>query len=421
MPSINDVVEMAELLRSRSVVAAEDRCISVRNRNAKCSKCVDACIAGAIEVALNKLTIDPGACVGCGACVAVCPTEALVSLDPLQEDLAASIAKALGQSEGIAAIACARMASKQIGDPEKFAVVPCLGRVDEETIVSLAARGVKDIVLVDGTCETCKYGKVSPLVDEAMETAIRLLEALGSDAVVTRDSAFPPEIVAQDDRKVVGASRRRFFSNAGGYAKSAAMTVAEKAVDDALNQSREKKLLTLRDRLGAGKSGRLPTFTADRNMRIMDDLWRLAEAAEERGGAVPGEAGGDPEALGGTEGAAPAFDEEAVIDTRLFGAMDIDPEKCSGCGMCVMFCPTGALAYSTLEEPESDEMRYLEFQASDCTQCCLCTDVCLRRCMTLSSKVRLADLFDFEPQLIEIPKPPKASSILARHHGRSAK
>lgn len=434
MPTINDMMEMAELLRSKSVVAIEDHCVAVRNRNSSCSKCADVCIAQAITVSKNELTINASACVGCGACVATCPTAALVSLDPMDEDLAVSIAQAVQQTgTGTAVIACARMAARQLGDPEKFATVPCLGRVGEALLVALASHGVGDIVLVDGTCSTCKYGRVSPEVDVAVDQAIMLLEAVESDAVVVRSSEFPPEILAKDALAVRGAARRGFFTQAGGYAKNVTMTVAEKAIADALHQNQKQKLHTLRDRLGAGKSGKMPTFEPDRNMRLMDALCRIGEGsgaldalmAEDAGanvgdvGASAGvgsaTAGVGADAGASASGVSASMPPEArAISTRHFGMLDIDAEKCSGCGMCVMFCPTEALKYSTLEEPADEQMRYLEFQAVDCTQCRLCTDVCLRNCMTLSPDVPVRELFDFEPRLLLIPRPKKPVSLFNR-------
>lgn len=396
MPTINDVMEMAELLQTKSVVAVEDHCVAVRNRNATCRKCADVCIADAFTIEKNQLIIDASACVACGACVAVCPTDALVSLDPMREDLAVSVANAVKQAESMAVIACARMASRQVGDPDKFATVPCLGRVTEELLVSLAAHGVEDIVLVDGTCSTCKYGKVSPAVDATVDVAASLLELVESPTIITRCSEFPPELKVADARKAIGAARRGFFTQAGGYAKNVTMTVAEKAVADALHQNQKQKLNTLRDRLGAGKSGKMPTFKPERNMRLLDGLYEIGEATGKLDSLMDGA-------------------DESVVSTRHFATMAIDPQTCSGCGMCVMFCPTEAVKHSTLEEPENEEMRYLEFQAADCTQCHLCTDVCLRSSITLSSEVAASELFDFEPRLLEIPRPKKNSLFTRRH------
>lgn len=417
MPTINDMMEMAELLRSKSVVAIEDHCVAVRNRNASCRKCAEACLAGAVSVAKNEIIIDAGACVACGACVAACPTAALVSLDPMDEDLAVALAGAVKQTgTGTAVVACARMAARQEGDPDKYATVPCLGRVGESLLVALASHGVEDIVLVDGTCATCKYGAVSSLVDVAVDTAATLLEVVDAPVVITRTSEFPPEIRARSIQEARGAARREFFTQAGGYAKNVTMTVAEKAVADALHQNQKQKMHTLRDRLGAGKSGKMPTFAAERNMALMDDLCQIGE----RTGALD-RIMGDGTCAGaeGAEGAeGTGANARLAVTTRHFGVLSIDPQECSGCGMCVMFCPTEAIKYSTLEEPESEETRYLEFQAADCTQCNLCVDVCLRHCIMLSREVEVHELFDFEPRLIEIPRPKKPTSLFNRARNR---
>ncbi|WP_165172915.1 DUF362 domain-containing protein [Adlercreutzia sp. ZJ242] len=423
MPTINDVMEMAELLRSKSVVAVEDHCVAVRNRNASCRLCADACIADAITVGKNELVIDAGACVACGACVAVCPTAALVSLDPMDEDLAVAVAGAVAQTgTGTACVACARMAARQLGDPEKFACVPCLGRVTESLVVGLAAHGIEDIVLVDGTCVTCKYGAVSPAVDETVDAAASLLEAVGAPVVIARASEFPPELLAHDALAVRGAARRGFFTQAGGYAKNVTMTVAEKAVADALHQDQKQKLRTLRERLGAGKSGKMPTFVPERNMRIMDALCQVGERTGALEAIMRAAEEGEAVANAGADAAVAPADAAAlsapVLSTRHFGALSIDAEKCSGCGMCVMFCPTEALKYSTLEEPADEDLRYLEFQAADCTQCRLCVDVCLRHCIQLSREVPVPELFDFEPRLVEIPRPKKPAKLFNRNRNR---
>ncbi len=94
-------------------------------------------------------------------------------------------------------------------------------------IVALAGMGVEDIVLVDGDCTTCKYGAVSAAVDETVESAVRLFEMIGASAIVTRCSEFPREVLAEDERKVIGAARRGFFSQASGIARNVAVTAAE--------------------------------------------------------------------------------------------------------------------------------------------------------------------------------------------------
>ena len=80
--------------------------------------------------------------------------------------------------------------------------------------------------------------------------------------------------------------------------------------------------------------------------------------------------------------------------------------------MCVLFCPTEALKYAKYDEPADEERMYLEFQAADCTQCMLCKDVCLRSCIEVDRHVSLAELFDFEPRLVEIARPENRTDLL---------
>ena len=150
MPSVSDIMEMAELLKVKAIGIEEDKCVVVRNRNATCTKCIDACIRSCISASRNELSIDSAACVNCGACVCVCPTGALSTLEPTVESMAASIASSSDTSSGLAVIACARKASKHEADVERFSEVACLGQVNEALLVSCAASGLVDMVLVDG-------------------------------------------------------------------------------------------------------------------------------------------------------------------------------------------------------------------------------------------------------------------------------
>ena len=222
MPNLVDIVEVAEALESKAVYLASDRCVVVRNRHASCAKCADACPTGSVFAANNVLELDGEGCVACGACTTVCPVEALIPLRPLDEDLASSVASAVAATGGKAVFACARIASKRLADPAKYAEVPCLARMEESVLLGLAARGVEDIVLVDGTCATCKFRSNVPGIDATVASANELMAAQGSDVRVRRASAFPDEVLLEDKRTLLGESRRGFFTSARTRAKDAA-------------------------------------------------------------------------------------------------------------------------------------------------------------------------------------------------------
>lgn len=410
MPSLNDVLEVAELLKSKPVIVAEERCVAVRNRNASCRKCEAGCLAGCIEVGQNSLSIDAGACVNCGACVTICPTGALVGLDPVEEDLVTDTVAAWVRAKEVdqdapVVLSCARAAAWKQTDPALHGTVACLGRVSEATLVALlrAVDAAAPIVLVDGVCATCKFGTVSPLVDEACAGAETLTTAFGVAASIERVSAFPDAVRLAPGEKgssLRGRERRSLISDAKRFAASAAQTAAEKAIADALHQQKPGEP-TLRDRLKVNPHGALPTFTADRNLAVLD---ALCDLASESAPSLSGSPTSNPSGL-------PSDEPDRQLDTRLFGEVSIDAETCTGCGMCAMFCPTGALRFSEVAEPAEEDMRYLEFQAADCTHCLLCADVCLHDSVVVTSQVRLCDLLDFEPRLIAVPKPKKSVDI----------
>lgn len=383
MPSLANIVSVAESLQAGAIAVLPGRCVAVRNRNASCRRCVEACIVDAIVVGDNELSIDASACVNCGACVGACPTSALVGAKPLAEDVAMRLSRAMGLCDGVAVVACARKAARKEGDPERFAELPCLGRVTEEALVALATGGAREVVLVDGDCSTCRYGAASAAVDAAIEGATTLLDAWGLPAPFRRASRFPECVQAFDGQSVRAAERRRFFTRAGTLAKSVARTAAEQALDEMLAQSRQRTIQALRERMLEPGGAASPVEPA-RNLRVLDALC----------------AQGEPDG--------------SKVDTRLFGSVSVDAETCSGCGVCLLACPTGALRRSPLPETGDPSLQAIEFQAADCVQCGLCADVCLRGSIEVSSSVGSDELVDLEPRVIMIPKQLRGASLFRK-------
>ena len=58
---------------------------------------------------------------------------------------------------------------------------------------------------------------------------------------------------------------------------------------------------------------------------------------------------------------------------------------------------------------------YLEFQVSDCVQCNLCADACLKKCIEIVPVVSMGELFDFEPRLVEISAAKKGNKLFNRN------
>jgi ferredoxin len=64
-----------------------DRCAHVRNGVVSCTRCIDACPAGAITSIAEGIEVDPYLCQGGGACAATCPSGAIGYTMPLAESL----------------------------------------------------------------------------------------------------------------------------------------------------------------------------------------------------------------------------------------------------------------------------------------------------------------------------------------------
>ena len=369
MPTVNDIVAVAEALKKKSIAVMRDRCAAVRHRRSSCRKCVEVCPSAAIDVGGNEVTVDAGACVSCGACAGICPTEAFVSIDPTDSDLSGAAVSAMMAADGRAVFACARAASKRRADPSTYVEVPCLPRINEAVMLEAAARGASDILLVDGDCATCKFRDCSRIVDETVSEANNLLATHGSSVEAKRATGFPESLLVEGADSLFGSTRRSFFSDAVGSAKEAAMAAAKVTVTQELGF--EHRDAAIGERLRVGKGGTLPQIRAERHEAAINALDALGSPVVE------------------------------YLESRLFGSVVIDAETCNSCGMCVTFCPTGALRRDGSGKP-GDRLRYIEFQACDCVQCGLCVDVCWKGAVTLSSRVDTNQLFDFEPVVFDL-------------------
>ncbi len=62
------------------------------------------------------------------------------------------------------------------------------------------------------------------------------------------------------------------------------------------------------------------------------------------------------------------------------GKVSLDNSKCTGCGLCVLDCPTRALTVSSGEEADTYQ---LLFRHSLCVACSQCVEVCPEQCLHL--------------------------------------
>jgi Ni,Fe-hydrogenase III small subunit/formate hydrogenlyase subunit 6/NADH:ubiquinone oxidoreductase subunit I len=100
----------------------------------------------------------------------------------------------------------------------------------------------------------------------------------------------------------------------------------------------------------------------------------------------------------------------APVPEGFAGAPEIDPDKCTGCGQCVVTCPTEAL--SVLDAGKEDR-RTLTLDYGDCIFCGLCGPACPYEAISFKGKFELAAknrdalVRDFRFRLSQCERDPK--------------
>lgn len=352
MAAIANILEVLDRLDSAAVSVNQDRCVLVRNRNSACHRCAEACTSGCISFGENGLEVDASLCVGCGTCTTVCPTGALESKSPSDADMLGNCAKVHKKLSNEVVIVCsakARRVSSSI-DLEKCVLVPCLGRVDESLLITMACAGVEKIVLVHDACDACSYRPGKAVARDVAATTKELFEAWDIPCDIEIGELVPVEC-----RQTEGSydSGKR---NALGSLLSQVKETTLDCMKNGDDCKTEKKLQFQR----VTDDGTLPHFVPERRRQLLSVL-----------------AGrGEP--------------QDVMVSTRLWGHVLIDNEKCSSCRMCATFCPTGAI--SKFEDDEGTIG--IEHAPSICVKCRTCESICPEGALELSDDVFAVDLVE---------------------------
>lgn len=357
---IANMIDLIGNISGRSIDVFQERCVSVRNRNADCLRCAEACTSGCIQVLGGQLVVNPVVCIGCSTCATACPTAALCAKNPTDYELLLKCETVSRETCGEAVIICDKVmetASTRI-DRDKVAVVPCLGRIEESLVVALAADGVDRITLVDALCNTCTYHNGFDMASTVVQTADVLLQTWHSNAQVRIAHKLPGHVARKQEAYDHG--RREFFSAVKKQATQAAGTVAVDTIDEKLGTEKPPEE-SIFSKLQVNQEGVLPHFVPDRRDRLLDGLARL----------------GQP--------------DDVLLGTRLWGHVMMDADKCRSCYMCATFCPTGALRKLVYPD-HTDTAHGVGHSPSQCVKCRTCENICMEHAITISDEVFAVDM-----------------------------
>lgn len=354
MSQIMSLITVLQKLESKHIKIHQNRCVAVRNRNATCTKCVDACTSGCLALGEGELTVSPEKCIGCATCATVCPTCAIEANTPDDKQLMKSCYSALKASDNQLVIACEQLlqAADGLYDHDKVVGVPCLGRIEESLLVSLAQERAHSISLVRAKCHACAYSNGEKTAQLVSETTQSLFKAWHIDTEINIIDKLPSWTRLASE-KPYDQSKRSFFEGIKGNTAKTASVVATQSINDALGVDeaapRYEKVMD---------DGTLPHFIPDRRQRLLNSLVEL----------------GQPEDL--------------LLNLRLWGHVEINSDLCSSCQMCATFCPTGALSKFI----DNEGAIGIDHRPSKCVKCGCCVDICPEGALSISEEMFVVDI-----------------------------
>ena len=307
------------------------QCLKLRHKKSGCCLCLENCPLGAISFD-GALQIDHSLCSGCGICANLCPTGVFELKDFPYESLLVPV-----MENSLVEFSCSS-SPQENGDLR----VPCLGYLDAAVLVGAIVRGSQEVRLNITHCEECRFPLGLQVINKSLKQANRILDLFGLPRKILVSAKAPSGGYNPGEGELY--SRRGFFSYLGGKTRSRAAAAMEAVDND--QAAVAKTMVTLNPRLPEKRS------------RLLEHIKKLGQ---------------------------PVVDH-VEVDNLPFAQVEIS-NSCDGCGMCVTFCPSGALrSYG------KEKRQVTDFSLGDCLACGLCSEVCPQGAITYPVWINPSDL-----------------------------
>ena len=307
----------------------ENLCAHSRNKIVGCSKCLEACPAGAIQPNEDTVTIDTAICGGCGMCGSVCPSGAAQVIWPSMDSLLnrlSFIAENYHKiekkkprllihdgSHGVGLISYL----SRIYDGLPHDLIPIemhsVGRSGHDLLIGATAMGFSEILILTDP----NKNEENLILHEQVKLANALIEGIN----INNNERF----------KILEISDPEKLNNK-------------------LNSSHS---------VPDFKSS--PFIAAGSNKNVIRTAMKGLSKENKHTSEIINLPPGSP-----------------------YGRVEIDIENCTLCLSCVSACPTGALQ-------DNPEMPQLLFREDACIQCGICVKTCPEKVISLLPQFNLSD------------------------------
>lgn len=314
-----------------------DRCLNLVHRDAGCRRCADACPVDAISLEHPAPILDPEACVACGVCVAVCPTDVFGPDDRTEQTLLRSVALAEPADLGVV---CVRRDDPTAAPLDVTSVVThlrCLGSLDTADLLALSADGRRPVWLDDSLCDDCPIGAVHGVITRTTAEANSLL---GSAHHIRLASAAD---ATSSVREIIDCEHPRFTRRAFFRSLRDATTDLAEDGDDGIIPHSRRRLLKVLPEIESIEAVEAPfadvTIDADRCT-----------------------------ACGSCSRFCPT-DALLQTDDKTTFSITFLPSVCLDCGICAVACPEDAISFGTLVERPTDRRVLVTGSLVACESC----------------------------------------------------
>ena len=331
---LDTLAKLTEHFSNEQLIVNAERCLNARFKQVGCHICVDACPVEAIHLDGQSVQLNTELCARCGACVWQCPTEAFVPSRPAGSKLIATI-HAIGSDP--VDLRCPRHTDHTTVVAGGVIVQHprCLAELSPSMLIELARN--RHLWLNDEKCADCPLTDIRASIAHAVSQANRWRATFDQPRhihlmTVDLKVSGPPLPAPFIDSSSLPADRRAFISlfkrtlvEAGAAAVSEQTTTNDRPVP--VDQ-------------------RLPQRFPHERQNLLTALSKLGQPQD-----VP---------LG-------------------LANIAIEWEKCTACGLCAKFCPTGAIRF------HADNARFdLDLIPAACLDCTICVMACPTQAVTLA-------------------------------------